>query len=290
LAQPLFLFLPRSVELESAAPRAYQSRMPERRRPPDKHRSSSQSKSRPPRREPSGEPAQSESAEIDALVGSLSNVGDPSALTTKLAEYLAEIRQWNVQGNLVSQSDLRRLVSRHVSESLAALPWIDRSSASQVIDIGSGGGFPIVPLKLARPQLRVALVESRRMKSLFLRRLGARLELQSYWVWSMRIETLAELPASDAGGTLEEVANAALEDVPSMRPSVDLVTARAVAPLSDLASWSSKLVGPGGRLLAFKGSRLEGELTDWVKSPGPWMLEELTPVTPEITIVVLRRE
>lgn len=219
----------------------------------------------------------------------LPGIEDPPDLVTKLTEYLAELRQWNAQGNLVSQADLGRLVSRHLVESYAALPWIDKAAASQVVDIGSGGGFPILPLKLARPRLKVALVESRRMKSLFLRRLGAKLRLQSYWVWSMRIESLAELPASDASATLDEVASASLEELPSTRPTVDVVTARAVGPLSDLTLWSAKLVAPGGRLLAFKGSRLEEELTAWLKTPGPWALEELTPVSPEITIVVLRR-
>ena len=261
--------------------------MPDRRRPSDHNRSSSRARPGPPRRVAASVSAQSENAELDALVANLSGIDDPTLLRTQLAEYLAELRQWNAQGNLVSQSDLGRLVSRHVAESLAALPWIDRSNASQVIDIGSGGGFPIVPLKLARPALRVALVESRRMKSLFLRRLSVKLELRSFWVWSMRIESLADLPQPDPEEILEHIA---CDEIPDVRPSIDLITARAVAPLSDLARWSAKLVAPGGRLLAYKGSRLEEELEAWLKSPAPWMLEELIPVTPEITIVVLRRE
>ena len=156
--------------------------------------------------------------------------------------------------------------------------------------MGSGGGFPIVPLKLARPELQVALVESRRMKSLFLRRVAERLDLRDLWVWSMRIETLAELPRGSGEATLAGVASTADEDAPTTRPVVDVLTVRAVAPLVDLARWSEVLVSTGGRLVAFKGSRMEEELKEWKRAPGPWQLEEITPVTPEIRIVVLQRE
>jgi len=210
-------------------------------------------------------------------------------LTLAITEYLSELREWNARGNLVSQSDLGRLVSRHVAESFAALPWIDRANAAQIIDVGSGGGFPIVPLKLARPKLRAALVESRRMKSLFLRRVAERLDLRDFWVWNMRIESLAELPPALRSAGLDEVGESSIEDQPVSRPSVDVVTARAVAALANLARWSERLVSPGGRLLAFKGSRLSEELEEWRRDPGSWRLEELSPVSPEIQIVVLRR-
>jgi 16S rRNA (guanine527-N7)-methyltransferase len=231
----------------------------------------------------------SEVALLRDLVTKLPGVADSAGLTLEITEYLSELRAWNARGNLVSQSDLSRLVSRHVSESLAALPWIDRSHASQIIDLGSGGGFPIVPLKLARPDLRVALVESRRMKSLFLRRVAERLSLQKLWVWNMRAESLAELPRLAASATLEDAAASANDEIPTTRPSVDLVTARAVASLADLAGWAERLVRPGGRLLAFKGSRVGDEIGEWKRAPGSWSLEETIPAGPGIQIVLLQR-
>jgi 16S rRNA (guanine527-N7)-methyltransferase len=261
--------------------------MPERRRGRDDNRSR---RSSAPRRKPvARESSRSETTLLEDLIARLPGVEDPAALTLAITEYLAELREWNARGNLVSPSDLGRLVSRHVAESLAALPWIDRANAAQIIDVGSGGGFPIVPLKLIRPSLRVALVESRRMKSLFLRRVATRLDLQNFWVWNMRIETLAELPAAPGTAGLEAVAEGTSEDAPRVRPIVDLVTARAVAPLADLARWSERLVSPGGRLLAYKGSRLSQEIEDWKRAPGSWRLEEVSPVSPEIQIAVLRR-
>ena len=233
--------------------------------------------------------AREENDLLPRLAAETPGVADPAALTLSLLEFLAEIRGWNARGNLVSHSDLSRLVSRHVAEALAIVPLIDRLGVEQILDVGSGGGFPIVPVKLARPNLAVALVESRRMKSLFLRRLGSKLELESFWIWTTRVEPLAELPATPESSSLERVAATDAEGVPAIRPVVDLVTARAVAPLADLARWSERLVRPGGHLLTFKGSKLEDELAQWRRSPGSWELESVAPGGPGVQHVLLRR-
>ncbi|HKA24125.1 MAG TPA: 16S rRNA (guanine(527)-N(7))-methyltransferase RsmG [Candidatus Eisenbacteria bacterium] len=204
-------------------------------------------------------------------------------------EYLAELKAWNARGNLVSQADVPRLVSRHVAESLAAVPLIDRIHPTQVLDLGSGGGFPIVPIKLARPELQVALVEARHLKSLFLRRVRERLDLRGFWVWNMRAEVLAGLPVAAQGASLEAASASANEGVPTMRPIVDLVTVRAVASLSELTRWSESLIASGGHLLAFKGSRLDQELAEWKTDPRGWSLEDVVPLSPEIRIVLFRR-
>jgi len=258
--------------------------MPTRRPPRDSH-----PRSRRPAATRPLTTAREESDLLVALAAETPGVADPAALTLSLLEFLAEIRGWNARGNLVSQSDLSRLVSRHVAESLAIVPLIDRLGVEQILDVGPGGGFPIVPVKLARPELAVALVESRRMKSLFLRRLGSKLELESFWVWTTRVEPLADLPLTPESSSLARVAATASEETPAIRPVVDLVTARAVASLADLARWSERLVRPGGRLLTFKGSRLEEELVEWRRAPGSWELESVAPGGPGVQHVLLRR-
>src|SRR5262245_2314651 len=230
-----------------------------------------------------------ESAALEALIRHLPRVVDPDQLVRQFADYLDELRSWNARGNLVAPGDLGRLVERHVTESLAALPIVDRLAVRELIDLGSGGGFPGVPLKLARPELDVALVESRRLKALFLRRVGVRLGLERLWVWTQRAEPLAQLPG--AGVTLAEAAaSTSGESAPSLRPLADLITARAVAPLVDLARWAEPLVKPGGRLLTFKGSRLEEELAEWRRERGLWELEETSPGGAGIQLVLLRRD
>ena len=241
-----------------------------------------------PRVHRSPRPRVDESAELERIVARSVAESERSRLTSQLEKYLGEIRAWNARGNLVAAGDLGRLVSRHVAESLAILPVIDELRPHSVIDIGAGGGFPGIPLKLARPEIALAMVESRRMKALFLRRVGIALALASTWVWSMRVETLSAL-LGPAVSVEEAGAATGGDDIPRFRPEADMLTARAVASLSSLAEWSAPLVRPGGHLVAFKGSRLEGELAEWRQAPGPWEEAGVQPISPEIQAVLLRR-
>lgn len=227
-------------------------------------------------------------AELERLVAEAVPAEDRERLASMLGKYLDEIRSWNARGNLVGPGDVGRLVQRHVAESLAILPIIDELRPRTLIDIGAGGGFPGIPVKLARPEIALAMVESRRLKALFLRRVVAALSLDQSWVWSMRAETLTALP--NPSSSLEEVhESAGGDDAPRRRPVVDMVTARAVASLAALAEWSEPLVRPGGHLVAFKGSRLEQEVEEWRRAPGPWEEAGVRPIGLGIQAVLLRR-
>jgi len=72
--------------------------------------------------------------------------------------YLEEILGWTRDSNLVAHGDLGRLASRHLTESVAALTVLDRLAAATMLDVGSGAGFPAIPIQIARPELRVTLV------------------------------------------------------------------------------------------------------------------------------------
>lgn len=132
-----------------------------------------------------------------ALLGGLAPLVPPEALEKTAAElrtYIADLVAWNIRSNLVAAGDRTRLVRRHVVESLACVPLLDELGGIKLLDLGSGGGFPGIPIKLVRPWLDVALVESRRMKSLFLRREIESLGLRGASAWQARIEEIAELP------------------------------------------------------------------------------------------------
>lgn len=142
--------------------------------------------------------------------------------------------------NLMSARGLEELESRHFPESLAlasTLPAGD-TEGLRLLDIGSGGGLPGLVISLARPDLRVHLLESRGKKTAFLEQAATELGLQ-VTVHRGRAE---ELAATQLGGTF------------------DLVTARAVAPLDRLVHWSLPFLVPGGLLYAVKGERWEEEL------------------------------
>lgn len=101
--------------------------------------------------------------------------GESPVAWAKLAAFEALVRRWNPRHGLVSRRDAGRLRERHTLDSLTLLPWWSGSLA----DVGSGAGFPGVPLAIARPESRVVLVERSRRKSRFLRQVVIDLELDN---------------------------------------------------------------------------------------------------------------
>jgi 16S rRNA G527 N7-methylase RsmG len=254
---------------------------------------------------------------------------DLASTAERFRVYLGSLVAWNVRSNLVAAGDRDRLVRRHIVESLGCVPLLDELGGSTLLDLGSGGGFPGIPIKLVRLGLEIALVESRRMKSLFLRRTIESLGLRGTPVWQARVETIAALPlepeeapedseqpgappgpgreefpgrraaagapsppageARDGGGRVE-APRVDDPEIPSVRPVVDLVTSRAVAALGKTTQWVAPLVRPGGFLVTFKGSRADEEVEAWRSRPGPWELARVErSVRPGLTLVALRR-
>jgi len=156
----------------------------------------------------------------------------------QLQKYLALLLDWNQRINLISPNDEGRIAERHILESLAVLStWTFPQNAS-VLDLGSGGGFPGVPLKIMRPDLAMTLLESRQKKTLFLNAAVQELKLSSCRVVNARAEELAKTSGE----------------------KFSLVIARAVADLKTLWEWSRPLLVSGGALLAMKGGELNDEL------------------------------
>lgn len=155
------------------------------------------------------------------------------------ARYVELIERWSERTNLVSRHDLHRLVSRHVRESL----WFCNSAflegARRILDLGSGAGFPGIPIKIVNPEPEMTLLDSRRMKALFLEEAVTTLGLAGTRVLCQRAESLPAL------------------DPPQ---HFDLVVCRAVARLRDLWDWCAPLLGPTGRLAALKGGDLTTEI------------------------------
>jgi 16S rRNA (guanine527-N7)-methyltransferase len=148
----------------------------------------------------------------------------PAGAQNKLLAYLDLLAKWNKTYNLTAVRDPLGMVSRHLLDSLAALPFI---RGSTLADLGSGAGLPGIPLAIARPDLAVTLVESNGKKARFLR------------------EVARSLPLSNVA-----IAQARIQDVTGR---FDCVTARALASLAEMLAWGGHLLAPGGRWLALKG-------------------------------------
>ena len=152
--------------------------------------------------------------------------------------YRETLLLWNSRMNLVSlQSDLD-LPVRHFVDSLTLLPHLPPGPAS-LLDIGSGAGFPALPVRILRPDLRITLLEASRKKCSFLKELTRRLGLQDVVVLNTRLEELLKQTA---------------------RPSFDIITSRATLKLPELIEKGLPLLKDGGFLAAMKGPGLDEEI------------------------------
>jgi 16S rRNA (guanine527-N7)-methyltransferase len=164
------------------------------------------------------------------------------AATAKLGDYLARLLAMNERMNLTAVTDPVEVWSRHGLDALSLVPLLAELGArASLVDIGSGGGVPGIPLAIARPDLRVTLVEATQKKAAFLDAVAKALGLTNVTVQAERAELLAR-------GALRE--------------AFDVATARAVGKIAMLAPLMAPFVKPGGRVLLIKGQRAGEELAE----------------------------
>ncbi|MDQ3511984.1 MAG: 16S rRNA (guanine(527)-N(7))-methyltransferase RsmG, partial [Pseudomonadota bacterium] len=122
------------------------------------------------------------------------------ALAAPLLDYLALLLRWNQTYNLTAMRDPAEMVSKHLLDSLALHPYVDDIAAcgGSLADLGTGAGLPGIPLAIAKPGLRVTLVESAGKKARFMREAVRQLGLVDVRVAESRIEALDEPGQYDA--------------------------------------------------------------------------------------------
>ena len=167
----------------------------------------------------------------------------------KLVAHLDLLDDWNTRMNLTAIRDRPSQLTKHLLDSLTVLPYLQ---GERVADIGSGAGFPGIPLAIVAPRRHFTLVESTGKKCRFLEHVRDTLEL----------------------GNVEVVQARAERYQPEVR--FDTVIARAVGPIADLVKVAGPLVVGGGRLLAMKGRYPEAELA--AKLNG-WKVAAVHPLT-----------
>lgn len=161
------------------------------------------------------------------------------AQLNQFALYHKELLSWNVKINLISRKSTQEITSRHFMDSLSVVRFIDRPNA-RILDIGSGGGFPGIPLKIAIPALEMHLLESNRKKTSFLKHIIRQLKLAGAQV-------------------IHERAQKATEDKKRLE-YYDYVVSRAAFHLADLAMLSAPFLTPKGKFIAMKGEDVESEV------------------------------
>ena len=161
---------------------------------------------------------------------------------SQFVRYYAELVYWNKRVNLTAITDWEAVQSRHFLDSLTAA-WAlpaEMLKSGMFIDMGSGGGFPGIPMKLAFPGMRGTLLDATAKKTAFLAHVCDALALQDMTVRAGRAETLAH-----------EV---------EMRKSFDIAFARAVADLAALAELTLPFVRVGGLVVLHKKANISSEL------------------------------
>jgi 16S rRNA (guanine527-N7)-methyltransferase len=159
--------------------------------------------------------------------------GDGASVAIKFAALLAD---HGVERGLIGPREVERLWDRHLFNSGVLAELLPRNC--RVVDVGSGAGLPGIPLAIARPDIRLSLLEPMARRVAWLQE---------------AVETLG-LDVEVVRGRAEE------PEVRRRLGGSDIVTARAVAPLERLAKWCLPLLRPGGRMLALKGASAAEEL------------------------------
>ena len=160
----------------------------------------------------------------------------PAGVAARLAAYLALLAKWNQTYNLTAIREPERMITHHVLDALAVLPHLPPRAGLRVLDVGSGGGVPGIPLAIARPTWHVVLLDSNHKKGAFVQ------------------QALIELSLVNA-----EAVVARVEDYAPAAP-FDVVISRAFADLATFAASSARHLAPGGRLIAMKGVHPDEEI------------------------------
>ena len=165
----------------------------------------------------------------------------------KLLAFRDLLLKWNKTYNLTALRDPAQAISHHLLDSLAILPHV---SAGNLLDVGSGGGLPGIPLAIARPDLSVSMVDTVQKKTTFLQQAVIELALKNVTVHHARVE--------------------------EMHGQYAQISSRAFAEIGLFISLTRHLLAPNGRWLAMKGVRPDDELN---ALPADITVEAIIPLT-----------
>ncbi|MCA2209853.1 16S rRNA (guanine(527)-N(7))-methyltransferase RsmG [Nocardia rosealba] len=181
---------------------------------------------------------------VERELGALSAELEPPAAAARLfgdrldlaRRYCAALATAGVERGLIGPREVPRLWERHILNCAVVGELIDEGAS--VVDVGSGAGLPGIPLAIARPDLRITLVEPLLRRTVFL----------SEFIEDAGLDVTVVRGRAEQSGVIKEAGGA------------DVVTSRAVAPLAKLAHWSLPLLRDHGRMLALKGTSAAEEL------------------------------
>lgn len=189
---------------------------------------------------------------IDGLAEMQDLPDDQPFLQKQLLQYIALLVKWNSTHNLTAVKTPEAMITRHLLDSLSVLPHI---SGPNVVDVGSGGGFPGIPIALARPEWQITLVESNSKKAAFLKQAALELNIPNARVLHQRVEKI------------------------DLQEEIDTVISRAFSSLSRFGQLAKTLCTKNPencRLVAMKGNFPDLEL---MELPPEFLVERVIAIT-----------
>jgi len=156
--------------------------------------------------------------------------------------YTDELKRWNKYVNLISRKDIDNILDKHILHSLSILKYVPIIDNAICLDIGSGGGLPGIPIKIAKPNMKLIMIDSIAKKVNIIKQIVEKLDLKNVELINDRVENLAKN---------KTYAN-----------SIDYVIARAVASTDLMLKWSIPLIKNNGKIILLKGGDLSKEIAD----------------------------
>ena len=181
--------------------------------------------------------AQAHAQDVDLAAGiALLGLALDTAQREQLAAYLALLAKWNKTYNLTAIREPQRMITHHLLDALAVVPHLPASAGLRILDVGSGGGVPGIPVAIARPDAHVAMIDSNHKKAAFLMQAAIELGLTNVESHAVRVEDYA--PAAP----------------------FDVVISRAFSDLAAFAAVAARHLAPPGKMFAMKGVHPDEEL------------------------------
>mgnify|MGYP003306847323 CR=1 FL=1 len=164
--------------------------------------------------------------------------------TEQFFEYMNLLIEWNEKMNLTAITDPEEIILKHFIDSITILNKIENSS--KVVDVGTGAGFPGIPLSIMNPTLKITLVDSLNKRLIFLQEVVDKLQLKNIEIVHARAEEFGQNK--------------------KYRESFDIATSRAVANLSTLSEYLIPLVKVNGKVISMKASEAQEEINEAKKA------------------------
>ena len=159
---------------------------------------------------------------------------------SRFATLIEEIQRWSKIADLLSQTNPETIIDKHIIDSLSLFPWIP--SGSRVLDLGSGAGFPGLPLAVTNPEISIILIEARRKRANFLKESIRKLGLRNARAYEGRAEDLSQEK--------------------DLQFAFNVVTTRATWNIHLFLALANPFLRSNGIAIAMKGPRLSEELVE----------------------------